>query len=307
MTFSQPPLGSVQSSSNVQQMEGSNAPLNPSPQLGQVLKQHQQPLNMGSFIPSVPYQQPNVGTSNVPPITTPQGGSNYQPGWVQPGGTYASGGPQHFCNIPFTRGFNPFEQGGYTMPYPNQPQMGGYTQFSNQIGQNPQQGMYQYVNQTYSRMPYGGFGLYANQYPYNQPTQNPFTPTKLPFLATLELPDLSKLMNDPIRHHFAWPPVPVKIPTNIPKFDGKTGEDPANHITRYHLWCVSNSFLDDSIKFHFFPKTLIGNAMKWFIDLPSTSFLNFQSLPIEFLTHFELPIRYETGTKRLTSLHQKYS
>jgi hypothetical protein len=118
--------------------------------------------------------------------------------------------------------------------------MGGYAQFPNQMGQNPQQGMYPYVKNTYNRMPYGGSSLNANQYPFNQPTQNPFTPTKLPFLATLELPNLSKFTNDPIRLYFAWPPVPVKIPIDIMKFDGKIGEDPANHITTYHLWCVSN-------------------------------------------------------------------
>ena len=133
--------------------------------------------------------------------------------------------------------------------------------------QNPQQGMYQQLNQFYTGMPHGGSGIYGNQYPYTQNTQNPFAPTNLPFLATLELPDLSKLTNDPIRHHPAWPPVLVKIPTDIPKFDGKIGEDPANHITTYHLWCVSNSFLDDSIKLRLFPRTLTGNATKWFIEL----------------------------------------
>ena len=251
---------------------------------------------MGPFIPNVPYQQPNVGMSNVLTITTPQGGSNYQSGWVQPGGTYASGGPQSFVNVPFSGGFNPSQQGGYAMPYANQPQIGRYTQFSNQMGENLQQGMYQYANQTYFRMPYGGFALYSNQYPYNLTTQNPFAPTKLPFLATLELPDLSKLMNDPIRHHFAWPPILVKIPTDIPKFDGKIGEDPANHITTYHPWCVSNSFLYDSIKWRLSPRTLTGNVAKWFIELPSTSFFDFQSLAITFLTHFQLPIQYEIGT-----------
>ena len=205
-------------------MGGSNVPLNPSAQLGQVpQQQHHQPLNMGPFIHNVPYQQPNVGTSNVLPITNPQGGSNYQPGWAPPGGTYSPGVPQNFGNVPFAGGFNPSQQGGYAMPYTNQPQMGGYTQFPNPMGQNPQQGMYPYVNTLYFRMPYGGFGLNANQYPLNQPTRNPFTPMKLPFMATLELPDLLKLTNNPIRHYFAWPPVPVKIPTNIPKFDGKTG------------------------------------------------------------------------------------
>ena len=95
--------------------------------------------------------------------------------------------------------------------------------------------MYLYVNNPYSGMPYGGYGVNANQYPFNQPTQNLFAPTKLPLLATLELPDLSKLANDPIHHYFAWPPVPLKIPTDIPKFDGEIGEDLINHITTYHL------------------------------------------------------------------------
>ena len=172
------------------------------------------------------------------------------------------------------------------------------------MGQNPQQGMYQNANQTYSGMPYVISRLYSNQYPYNQNTQNPFAPTKLPFLATLELPYLSKLMNDPIRHQFAWPPVLVKIPTDIPKFDGKTGEDLANHITTYHMWCVSNSVLDDSIKLLLFPRTLTHNATKWFIELLSTSFFDFQSLAIAFLTHFQLSIWYEMGTEILSSLRQ---
>lgn len=172
------------------------------------------------------------------------------------------------------------------------------------MGQNTQQRMYPYANQTYSEMPYGGSRLYANQYPYNQPTQNLFTPTKLPFLVTLELLDLSKLTNNPIRYHFAWHPILVKILTDILKFDGKTGEDPANHITTFHLWCVFNSFLDDSIKLRLFPRTLSGTAAKWFIELPATSFFDFQSLAITFLTHFQLPIWFKMGTKLLTSLRQ---
>ena len=49
--------------------------------------------------------------------------------------------------------------------------------------------------------------------------------TKLPFLATLNFPDLSKLMNDPMRHNSYWPPVPTKLPSDIPKFEGKVVED----------------------------------------------------------------------------------
>jgi hypothetical protein len=88
----------------------------------------------------------------------------------------------------------------------------------------------------------------VNQNLFTQSTQSPFAPSKLPFLATLELHDLSKLRNDLIWHHFSWPLVPMKIPTDISKFYGKIGEDPANHITTYYIWFVSNSFLDDSIK-----------------------------------------------------------
>jgi hypothetical protein len=47
--------------------------------------------------------------------------------------------------------------------------MGGYAQYPNQMGLNPQQGMYPYVNNQYSRMPYGGCGMNVNQYPFNQP------------------------------------------------------------------------------------------------------------------------------------------
>ena len=115
---------------------------------------------------------------------------------------------------------------------------------------------------------------------------------------------MSKLTNDPIRNYFAWPLVPIKIPTDIPKFDGKTREDPTNHISTYHLWCVSNSFLDDSIKLCLFPRTLTSNVVKWFIKLPVASFYGFQSLAITFLTHFQLPIRYKTNTEILTSLRK---
>ena len=62
--------------------------------------------------------------------------------------------------------------------------------------------------------------------------------------------------------------------------------------------------MDDSIKLRLFPRILPGNAAKWFIELPSAAFFDFQLLAIDFLTHFQLPIRYEMGTKLLTSLRQ---
>ena len=98
---------------------------------------------------------------------------------------------------------------------------------------------------------------------------------KLPFLATLNLPDLSKLMNDPVRHDPLWPPIPTKFPSDIPKFEGKTGEDPREHATTFHFWCSSNSLNEDSIRLRLFQRTLTGTAAKWYIEFPSAAFSSF--------------------------------
>jgi hypothetical protein len=126
----------------------------------------------------------------------------------------------------------------------------------------------------------------------------------LPFLATLDLPDLSRILNDPIRHSPQWPAIPAKLPSDIPKFDGKAGEDPNNHVMTFHLWCSSNSLMDDSIRLRLFQRTLTGAAAKWYIELPRGFFSDFNTLAMAFLTHYQLPIRYDTGTKILTSFEQ---
>ena len=87
---------------------------------------------------------------------------------------------------------------------------------------------------------------------------------QLPFLETLELPDVSKLSNDPILHNPYWPPVPTKIPDDSPKFDGKFGEYPQAHVMTYHLWCSSNSWFDDSTHLFLFQRTLTGSTVKWY-------------------------------------------
>ena len=61
--------------------------------------------------------------------------------------------------------------------------------------------------------------------------------------------------------------------------------------------------MDESIHFKLFQRNLTGTAAKWYIELPQHSFVDFSSLAVVFLTHFELPIRYEMGTYLLTSLH----
>jgi hypothetical protein len=76
---------------------------------------------------------------------------------------------------------------------------------------------------------------------------------RLPFLSMLNLPKLSRLMNDHVHHDLTCPPIPTKLPSDILKFKGKAGEDPGDHITTFHLWCSSNSLNDDFIHLIFFP------------------------------------------------------
>ena len=91
---------------------------------------------------------------------------------------------------------------------------------------------------------------------------------QLPFLATLDLPELSRLTNDPIFHSPVWSVILAKLPSDILKFDGNPGEDPNNHVMTFHLWCSSKSIMDDSIHLHLFQRTLTGSATKWYIELP---------------------------------------
>lgn len=101
--------------------------------------------------------------------------------------------------------------------------------------------------------------------------------------------------------------MPRKLPSNVPKFDGKLGEDPKNHVRTFHCWCCSNPLMDDSICFYLFQQTLTGTTSKCYIDLPMNFLSYYGTLAMSFLTHFQLPIRYETGTELLTSLRQSNS
>jgi hypothetical protein len=112
-------------------------------------------------------------------------------------------------------------------------------------------------------------------------------------LATLDLLDLSCLTNNPILHAPFFPVIPAKLSSDIHKFNVKLGEDPNNHVTTFHLWFSSNCLMDDSILLRLFQRTLTGATMKWYIELSRNSFVNFNFLAMDFLTHFLLHIRYE--------------
>jgi hypothetical protein len=113
---------------------------------------------------------------------------------------------------------------------------------------------------------YGPTGIPTGLPP--QSHQYPHVNRQSPFLSTLDLPDLSRILNDLIRHSPQWSAIPTKLPSDIPKFNGKLGEDPNNHVMNFHIWCSSKSLMEDSIHLRLFQRTLKGSAVKWYIELP---------------------------------------
>jgi hypothetical protein len=79
----------------------------------------------------------------------------------------------------------------------------------------------------------------GTQHTHTMAGTNPPPPLHMPYLASLNIPYLSKLTNNPILHDPTWPAMPTKLPSYIPKFEGKSGEDPANHVMTFHL-CFSS-------------------------------------------------------------------
>jgi hypothetical protein len=96
----------------------------------------------------------------------------------------------------------------------------------------------------------------------------------------------------------------TKLPSDIPKFEGKPNEDPGDHVTTFHLWCSSNSMRDDSVQLRLFQCTLIENATKWYIELDHSRYSTFGELEMVFLNHFQLPMRYDAENELLANFEQ---
>jgi hypothetical protein len=94
--------------------------------------------------------------------------------------------------------------------------------------------------------------------------------------------------------------MPTKIPSNIPKFEGKLGEDPANHVMTFHLWFSSNRIMDDSIRLSLFQRTLTGSSSKWYVDEKSGSHVTFESLAKAFLAFLQLSVCHDTSLELLS-------
>jgi hypothetical protein len=105
---------------------------------------------------------------------------------------------------------------------PNHPTHVGY------LTQNPSQknltGPSNYLQTAYG--PIGGIpiGLPPQNYQFSQVNR------QLSFLATLDLPNLSRVLNDHVLHSPYWSVIHAKLPSDIPNIDGLPREDPNNHV-----------------------------------------------------------------------------
>jgi hypothetical protein len=75
-------------------------------------------------------------------------------------------------------------------------------------------------------------------------------------------------------------------------------------VTTFHLWCSSNSLKYDSVQLRLFQHTLIGSAAKWYIELDCSQYSSFGELAMDFLNHFQLPVRYNAGIELLANFKQ---
>jgi hypothetical protein len=261
---------------------------------------------------------PIFGQSNPAQGTIPMLGANIPGPWNSGQGSNPATGMSFWGNA-FHNQWNP---GQATMPLPTGPAWNNPSQSPQNTmhAQNPMSFMgNQPMMSPQMQNPFAGQGQGFYPNPGQQPnfswqpgasqTPGPFYPgyqqqPKLPFLATLHLPDLTRLLNDPICHDPRWPPMPTKLPSDIPKFEAKPNEDPGDHVTTFHLWCSSNSLKDDSVQLRLFQRTLIGSAAKWYIELDRSRYSFFGELAMAFLNHFQLPVRYDAGTELLANFEQ---
>ena len=173
------------------------------------------PMSLGN--PSTNCRPFQLGNARIPLSNPTLGGSFAQIG-AQDGSIPMSGGafiPQPYAQHGITTGIGPSF-------IPQSGSLFGNTSISRgkMFGSN----LYYSSRQQTKFQPYfprtnipgiNAYGGGSNPYKFQQ-NWNSVQPLKIPFLATLNLPNLSKLINDPIRNSSAWPPIPTKLPSDLP-------------------------------------------------------------------------------------------
>lgn len=106
--------------------------------------------------------------------------------------------------------------------------------------------------------------------------------------------------------------MPTKLPLDIPKSEGRQGEDPRIHVMNFHLWFSSKNIIDDTVHLRLFQHNLIGPTTKWYIGETSGSHAIFDCLAMDFITFFQLLICQNLGFellthfKKITTTHISY-
>ena len=117
--------------------------------------------------------------------------------------------------------------------------------------------------------------------------QAPSPPPRMPYMVGLNFPYLRKLINDPIAHDLAWCAMPTKLHSDIPKFKGQVGEYLDNCIMYFHIWCSSNSIIEDSVWLASFNEPLQDPL---FVNEPIVTYDTFEGIAKAFLLFFQIPI-----------------
>jgi hypothetical protein len=109
----------------------------------------------------------------------------------------------------------------------------------------------------------------------------------------------------PVNHDFLWPPIPIKIPSDIQKFEGNTSKDPGDHVITFHLWFSSNFLNEDYVCLRLFQCILTGVTTKWYIELPRVAYIKFNKMVLVFLNHFQFLVHYDYGIELFSTLQYK--
>jgi len=111
-------------------------------------------------------------------------------------------------------------------------------------------------------------------------------------------------MNEPVHHDPLWPPIHTNLPSNVLKFEGKTGKDSCDHVTTFYIWFSSNSLNDNYIILRLFQHILMGVTVKFYIELSGVTYENFNQMVLVFLNHFQLSVHYDADIELLLTLFQ---
>jgi hypothetical protein len=98
--------------------------------------------------------------------------------------------------------------------------------------------------------------------------------------------------------------MPTKLPSDIPKFEGKVGDESTNHIMNFQLWFSSNNIMYESVHLRLFQCTLTSPLAKWYVEEKSGSHVTLEYLVEAFFTFFQLPIFHDNGLKLLSEFKQ---